>query len=455
MRHKPALSAARSGPAWQSWPYLAIVALCAGSLIVDTRASVSLLAFLLTLPFLSNTAIRLFALLGQFSRQSARKVKTRPVADHDLPTYTIMVGLYQEAEITAELVAALSRIDYPAAKLEVLFVVEDEDTATKLAFLRTTLAPWMCVVLVPDGQPRTKPRALNYALRLARGDYVAVFDAEDRPEPDQLRRAVALFRANASKLACVQASLNVFNVHQNWLTRQFTVEYSALFDALLPALQRLGMPIPLGGTSNHFPREILTALNGWDPFNVTEDADLGIRLARLGYQVGVIPSTTWEEAPASLDPWFRQRTRWLKGWMQTYLVHTRHPIVLARELGFGRWLGFQLYFGGLILSALVHPLAYAVLIASWMLGPASTARVGLFDGAVQAIAIGNLVAGYATAILVGVVAARRRHKRLVRSALQMPLYWLLISLAAYRALFQLVTDPYKWEKTPHGFAEED
>jgi glycosyltransferase XagB len=234
------------------------------------------------------------------------------------------------------------------------------------------------------------------------------------------------------------------------LTRQFAIEYSALFDATLPALQRLKLPVPLGGTSNHFPRKVLEDAGRWDPFNVTEDADLGIRLARRGFRVEILESTTWEEAPADFQAWRNQRTRWLKGWMQTYLVHMRRPLQTARELGAVRFLGLQILMGGLILSALVHPWFYAA--AAWhvLAGASAPFDRALLSNPIALLGLSNLVLGYVTGIALGAVAvaARKRHD-LIRSTLTMPVYWLLISLAAYRALFQLIREPYRWEKTPH------
>jgi glycosyltransferase XagB len=316
------------------------------------------------------------------------------------------------------------------------------------------LPSFMRIVVVPEGDPQTKPRALNYALSLARGDYVVIYDAEDRPEKDQLRRALMEFERHGPKLACVQSCLNIFNPRQSWLTRQFTVEYSALFDCVLPALQWLGIPIPLGGTSNHFPRAVLEQLQGWDPYNVTEDADLGIRIARRGYDVAAISSTTWEEAPATFKLWRNQRTRWIKGWIQTYLVHTRRPAALWRDLGFLRTLGFHLYMGGLILSALVHPIFYIIVAADVLFGVQIFAFNETIGPVFWTVAVGNLLTGYVTSIIVGVVSVRRRRHKLTLSPLMMPFYWLLISFAAYRALWQLYWDPFRWEKTPHGLAEE-
>ncbi len=310
----------------------------------------------------------------------------------------------------------------------------------------------MRILVVPEGEPRTKPRALNYALELATGDYVTVYDAEDVPEPDQLLKALAVLRSN-ERIGCVQSRLNIYNSADSWLTRQFTIEYTALFDCLLPALERLGLPVPLGGTSNHFPRAVLEAVGGWDPFNVTEDADLGMRLARAGLSVEVLASTTWEEAPRSYRVWRGQRTRWLKGWMQTYLVHMREPFRLARELGLRRFLGFQVLMGGLLLSALVHPWFYLLAALDAAQGHLTVIPDAWPGRALWWLGLFNLVTGYATGVALGTVAVRARGQgALALHALLMPAYWLLISLAAYRALWQLAVAPYLWEKTEHGAA---
>lgn len=266
-------------------------------------------------------------------RGEARATETVPsrVPDAELPIYTILVPLYREAHMLAPL------------------VLEAVDRDTLAAAQALHLPGNIEIIVVPELHPRTKPKALNYALPLARGEYLVIFDAEDRPDRDQLRRAYASFRRGSPNLACVQAALNIYNARDTWLTRQFTLEYCALFDALLPALDRLRLPVPLGGTSNHFRMSALKWLMAWDPFNVTEDADLGMRLARSGYRCAMLPSTTYEKAPPRLSSWLRQRTRWLKGYVQTWLVHMRSPRRLWRELGPRGFLGFQTVVGGTIL----------------------------------------------------------------------------------------------------------
>ncbi len=257
-----------------------------------------------------------------------------PRPRHALPLYTILVPLYREANVLPRLLQALRALDYPAQRLDIKLVLEADDDETIAA--AQACGEGFEIIRVPDHGPRTKPKAANYALQFARGEYLVIFDAEDRPESDQLLKAVAAFRAAPRQLACVQARLNLYNTDHNWMTRMFALDYAQWFDMLLPGLDRFGVPMPLGGTSNHFRTQVLRDIGGWDAFNVTEDADIGIRLAQLGYCVSMIPSTTYEEAPASLGPWLRQRSRWLKGHMQTWLVHMRDPVGLWRR-GPGSW----------------------------------------------------------------------------------------------------------------------
>ena len=423
----------------------------AAALLLEDWASLRAFSLALTFIFLPAIALRVFAAytLSQGHDGTARTAPAR-VPDAELPVYTLLVPLYREANMLAGLTRALSRLDYPAAKLDIKLILEAADADT-IAAARALDPPGNVEILVvPDLHPRTKPKALNYALPLARGDYLVIYDAEDRPERDQLRKALAAFREGPPNLACLQAKLNLYNADDNWLTRQFTIEYCALFDGLLPALDRLRLPIPLGGTSNHFRVAALKWLMAWDPFNVTEDADLGTRLSRSGYRCQVLSSTTFEEAPVKFASWLRQRTRWIKGYMQTWLVHMRQPAKLWRELGPAGFLGFQVMVGGTVLSALVHPWFYA-LAAFDLANQAFLAKPALLGLPFWLIASFSLGAGYLASMALGFLALKRRGTRqlLVQVPL-MPLYWLLISGAAYRAIWQFMTDRFAWEKTEHG-----
>ncbi|MDX2289283.1 MAG: glycosyltransferase [Hyphomicrobiaceae bacterium] len=453
-RRHPGASAAHGLAAWQRAAAACAVVLLAAGAWVAPVATLDGLAAIFIVAFISVTVLRVAALffaVGQPpSRSGALPAISQPIDDAvdttDLPRYAILVPLYREAEVIEGLVAALGALSYPASKLEISLVLEAGDAGTREAIAAVALPAHFRTVVVPDGWPRTKPRALNYALQSACGELVVVYDAEDAPEPDQLRHAVAAFRDGDERLGCVQARLNISNRHDSFLTRQFTLEYSALFDAILPVLERLGLPIPLGGTSNHFRRDVLEAAGGWDAFNVTEDADLGVRLARQGYGVAILASTTWEEAPADLANWLGQRTRWLKGWMQTYIVHMRQPGVLLRDLGPWRFAGFQAISAAMILSALVHPWFMATLMIWGLDG----GREDMSSTTVLWLGLANLIAGYAAAMLLGFVAVQQRGWRgLGLWSLGMPAYWLLISYAAHCALVELALKPFHWAKTRH------
>ena len=344
--------------------------------------------------------------------------------------------------------------DYPAEKLDVIVAVEADDRATRAAIAARNSRLPITVIPVPAQGPRTKPKALNVALPFARGAFTVIYDAEDRPEPNQLRRALQAFRAGGDDLACVQARLCIDNTSDSWLARLFTAEYAGQFDVFLPGLSAMHLPFPLGGSSNHFYTATLREVGGWDPYNVTEDADLGMRLARFGRRLDVIDSTTHEEAPAQFRPWLRQRTRWFKGWMQTWLVHMRRPGRLLRDLGLPGFLTFQLIVGGNALAALVHPLFMAALIYSVASG-APMWRGESVTAAILAAVYGmTAVTGYLTSAFLGWLGLARRG--LLSTAwvlLLTPVHWLLLSLAAWRALYQLVAAPYAWEKTEHGLAK--
>ncbi len=445
----PELSAGAALWNWQKFAFIAVaVALLAGTVVLP-RQTLAMLLAILALPFLCVVSLRAVALWTLATTPAASRDLSLQI-DPLLPRYTVLAPLFREANVVPALIAALEAIDYPPDRLEIFLILEGIDHETRAAVAASLLPAHMSVVVVPDGTPRTKPRALNYAMQAATGDYIVVYDAEDIPDPGQLRAALAMLNDPRRRIGCVQARLDIYNPMDSLLTRQFTIEYAALFDALLPALERLDLPVPLGGTSNHFPRAVLENIGGWDPYNVTEDADLGIRLARAGYAVRILDSSTGEEAPQKFLAWRNQRTRWLKGWMQTYLVHMREPGRLWRELGGRRFAGLQVLMGGLILSALMHPWFYVFAAADLWHGFDFTAGNNLWGQGLWWLGVINLIAGYLTAVALGAYSvARRRKFGLAMHSVLMPFYWLAISFAAYRALWQLVKAPYLWEKTEH------
>ncbi|GAA3726702.1 glycosyltransferase family 2 protein [Salinactinospora qingdaonensis] len=372
----------------------------------------------------------------------------------ELPVYTVLVPLHREGKVVPSLLARLSALDYPHDRLQILLLVEADDAETREA-LPATLPPGFELVLIPPEAPRTKPKACNVGLERARGEFCVIYDAEDRPDPDQLRAAVATLRALPSWVVCVQAELRYWNPWTNWLTRCFAAEYALNFGLFLPGLDRYRLPIPLGGTSNHFRTEALRELGGWDPHNVTEDADLGIRIARYGWGVRMMDSVTEEEANSQLGNWLRQRSRWIKGYLQTWLVHMRAPMRLLRELGGRGFASFQITVGISTFTTLANPVVWGLTLCYLVLGPEPIAslfpRPVLYTGMVAMVA-GNLLLVYchmAACLRIGLYG-------LVSGMLLLPLYWALISVAGYRAVLQLLRPSRRhyWELTEHGLVTE-
>ena len=369
------------------------------------------------------------------------------------PTYTILCPLYKEGPVVAQFIKAMAGLDYPTSCLQILLLTEEDDNETRMAIATLgSLPPHFRVVTVPRGEPRTKPRACNYGLILATGRYVVIYDAEDVPEATQLKKAVLTFAQRGPELACVQAQLNFYNTHQNFLTRLFTIEYSLWFDHMLPGLQHMNMAMPLGGTSNHFRTSVLRALGGWDGFNVTEDADLGMRLSHYHFQTAMLESTTYEEANPNLKNWIRQRSRWIKGYMQTYLVHMRHPL---RDLVKGRGsavFSIQTLVGGASVTFLINPLMWAmVVIYALFRGDVEGIYHILFPAPILYASMLCLVFGNFYYLYIAMIACvQRKQYALVLFCLLLPFYWVLLSVAAIKAAWQLITKPHYWEKTQHG-----
>lgn len=380
------------------------------------------------------------------------------VRDEDLPIYTVLVPVFREARIVGRLVENLGRLDYPADKLEIIILVEEEDDETRDAIAVSEPPENFIVVTVPKGAPQTKPRACNVGLAVARGEYLVIYDAEDAPEPDQLKKTVIAFDRSSESTVVMQAALNYFNARENVLTRMFALEYSYWFDYMLAGLDVRDLPIPLGGTSNHFRTAALRELGGWDPYNVTEDADLGIRSSALGYRVGVVDSTTMEEATSRMGIFVGQRSRWIKGYMQTALVHARSPGRLIKEIGVRRFASFALLIAGTPLTFLgVIPFT-ALLVASLAFPWADMSAI--FPPFVLWLCLLNFLIGNGLMVYLNMMGPYKRGKFwLVGWALLNPVYWILHSLASYKALWQLITKPHYWEKTEHGMShfvlEED
>ena len=364
------------------------------------------------------------------------------------PAYTILVPLYLEESAVPGLMAHLRTLDYPLDRLRILLLVEEDDIQTQRAVTAGGLSAPFEEVRIPVSLPRTKPKACNVGLEKASGEYLVIYDAEDRPEPDQLKKAALRFAGSPPDLVCLQAQLNYYNRDRNLLTRLFTAEYSCWFDYCLPGLVLLDAPIPLGGTSNHFRLATLRSLGGWDPYNVTEDCDLGIRLYRFGWKTGLLDSTTWEEATFRTAPWIRQRSRWVKGYLQTYLVHLREHHTLLRTRGGMRLLHFHLLFGATCFCLLVNPFYWLLTVLSLFLPHGFIS--GFFPLWALVPALTSFLAGNFFFLLSNMLACLRRgYYHLIPVCLLMPAYWVLMSVGAWKGAWQLITRPFYWEKTPH------
>jgi cellulose synthase/poly-beta-1,6-N-acetylglucosamine synthase-like glycosyltransferase len=428
------------------WAVLLILALglALGSAYVPASTMWVAASAALGLFFLSVIALRLYCL---FSLPAAKSQSFEDPGDADLPIYSVLVPVFRETSVLSQLLWGLSGLNYPVEKLEIKIIVEEFDTSLRHALEKFDLPPHIEVIVVPQGSPQTKPRALNYALQFCHGSLLTIYDAEDLPASNQLRDVAREFLRAGATLACLQAQLTAYNPNENWLTRQFTAEYATLFGLILPALAARRLPLTLGGTSNHFRTHILRKIGGWDAYNVTEDADLGLRLARLGFRTGVVQSLTYEEANTRLGNWLGQRARWLKGFMQTWLVHMRSPVKTARELGPTGFWTLQALTAGIFISALFHPFFMAISIWLFVLDPFQVSVMTMLNLEV-------FVLGYGVAMLAGVKALRQRGLGgWWFTIASMPIYWLLMSIAAWMALWQLAFAPFKWNKTEHGLSK--
>ena len=377
--------------------------------------------------------------------------EARQYPDELLPDYTILIPAFREPEVISRLIEHIANIEYPESRLDIKVLIEADDHETIDAIGDADPGQHFELVFIPPAEPRTKPKALNYGLSLATGDLLAVYDVEDIPDPLQLRRAAIAMSRLGPEVGCLQSKLSYHNPDQNLITRWFTIEYTMWFTFFLPGLASINAPIPLGGTSNHFRRSVLRLLGGWDPYNVTEDADLGIRMFREGFRVGILDSTTDEEANSDFVNWIKQRSRWYKGYLQTLVVHLREPRVLVREVGWGGFVNFCLFVGGTPTLALLNPVFW-LLTATWFASqphfieeifPAPIYYIGL-----ACWAFGNFLLLYLT-----VISCRlSRRTGLLWAALLVPLYWVMMSIAAVKAVWQLAFSPTHWEKTVHGLS---
>jgi len=452
LRENPAECALQTLTRSQKMALLAFVAVSGAIVWFDYVAYLLVLNSLAILFYIGHSLYKFYLVWVALGSPVEIKINAEELAaldDSSLPSYTVLVPLYRETAVLDQLTSSLRALDYPPEKLQVILLLEEDDQATIQHCRKLSLPPNFELFIVPDGVPKTKPKACNWGLWKATGELLVIYDAEDIPEPDQLKKAVAAFRRTDERTICLQAKLNYYNQRQNILTKWFTMEYSMWFDLFLPGLTASRAPIPLGGTSNHFKTEKLRELGGWDPFNVTEDCDLGIRLHKHGYLTAVIDSTTWEESNSRLLGWIRQRSRWIKGYVQTYIVHSRHPIRLYRELGPAGFVSFQLTIGGTAVCLLLNPIYWGATILWFSVRP--ELLEALFPMPVWILGSLCLVLGNFIFVYMGIAGCLRRgYYDLVRSALFAPAYWVLMSIGAWKAALQLLVRPHYWEKTTHG-----
>jgi glycosyltransferase XagB len=447
----PQLSAHRRFSSGQSiWVIAISTILIFAMLFVPTQYLYVVFSLFIGLFFLAVISLRIFSILDLAAPKPVAFCK---LYDDELPIYSVLVPVFREVGVLDQLIGALLRLDYPIDKLDIKIILEETDVNMQRTVARRKMPSHFDVIIVPSGTPQTKPRALNYAMQFARGELVTIFDAEDIPEPMQLRRAAEQFASSEETLACLQAELAFYNPNENWLTRQFTLEYATLFKTMLPSLAKSGLPMLLGGTSNHFRISVLRDIGGWDPFNVTEDADLGLRLARMGYSSAMLDSVTYEEANTELRNWLQQRARWLKGFLQTWLVHMREPQKTVREIGWGGFWVMNAMTLGIIVSALFHPFLIGFAMYQLLSGQIFENDVSLMMQFLAALNLVVLAGGYGVAIYAGGKAIKIMGIRgWWFSLMTMPFYWALMTIAGWMALWQFIVRPFHWNKTRHGLS---
>ena len=427
----------------------ALVTLAAVTLAFP-RATLAVLAGWAAFTLIVSALFKLAAFTARLTEGPIPPALPEPLDKAPLPKVSVLVPLFRETEIAHALVARLTQLTYPKCLLDVVLVLEEEDAMTQSTLAQIDLPSWIRVVVVPDGHPRTKPRAMNYALDFCDGDIIGIFDAEDAPEPDQITCIARRFQQAPPEVACLQGILDYYNPRQNWLARCFTIEYATWFRTILPGMARLGFAIPLGGTTLYFRRDALEALGGWDAHNVTEDADLGFRLARHGFRTEMVATVTAEEANCHPWAWIKQRSRWLKGYMTTYLVHMRRPRLLYRQLGAWKFWGFQAHFVTALSQVMLAPFLWSFWLVFFglphpldpVLPRTVLAAFGALFLSIEAL---NL-----TIYLASVTSSKHRH--LMAWVPTMHFYWPLGAIAAYKALYELVLKPFFWDKTAHGLS---
>jgi cellulose synthase/poly-beta-1,6-N-acetylglucosamine synthase-like glycosyltransferase len=401
----------------------------------------------------------LFAVLGGFHIWCILPVKlphapvSKIIPDADLPVYSVLVPLRRESKILEQTLAGLRALDYPPTKLDIKLILEADDDATRKAIDDTRLPAHMEAIVVPKLVPQTKPMAMSYTLPFARGELLAVYDAENIPAADQLRRIAGAFALAPKTIACLQTQLGFYNRNENWLTRHGAIEYAFAFMLMFPRFAKFGAPILFAGSSTHYRMQALRQVGGFDPHNVARDSGLSLRFARFGFRTAMYPSLTREEAVTRLGDWLAQRIRWTRGAVQTMIVNSRSPFLMSRELGARNLLMTQIVTSVSLVAALAHPIFLfwgASSVALVLLDLPTPGRLWLFlQGLYAIVAVFAYLAATAAAIRACLFLGRGAW---IATIVTLPLYWLLISAVSWIAVVHYFAGVTRWAKTPHGLS---
>ena len=471
--HTPRLSAHNVITNSQKIVLIILIAIIATIYIIAKKTYLIITLALFAITTIAPNAITLWGVIREYKKTTQKNQKQNKninldsnqkiinsIEDKTLPIYTVAVALYDEAGVLPQLITALERIIYPKDKIQILIILEENDLKTQNAIKYINIEPQFEIIIVPQSKPQTKPKALNYIRRIIKGTYITVYDAEDIPEPTQLIQAIHHFRNADPDVVCLQAPLTITNGHRNWITANFQVEYACHFLCFLSNLTKTKIPIPLGGTSNHFKTDILKKIGAWDPYNVTEDADLGIRLARDGYKVEMLDSMTFETAPYKLKNWTKQRTRWTKGWIQTWLVHMRNPKLFYQQVGKKSFILFQIYMVCPIIARIlacvlfINGIEYMItemIQYQYQNPPVENKNQIAMSIKIQIIVCAIIfITAYIAAAIIYLYTPTFMSKRpKLKYLFTLPLYWICITICVISAITELIKDPFRWNKTAH------
>jgi cellulose synthase/poly-beta-1,6-N-acetylglucosamine synthase-like glycosyltransferase len=369
----------------------------------------------------------------------------------DLPKYAIFLPCRNEKiGVIKKLIENIDNINYPKDKLDVMLLIDQDDDYLEEA-LNLELPNHFRIISASVGFPFTKPKVTNLGLALTDAKYGVIYDSEDRPDRNQLMDVVSEFNQD-SDLVCVQCRLHYTNKKNNLLTRFFNLEYLNWFGLTIHGLSKAQLSdypvIPLGGTSNHYDLEVLKSMGGHDAYNITEDAALGVHFALENKKIKTINSVTEELAVDELWTWIKQRTRWNLGHLITYVVFSRNFNENFKKLGAVRYLNLVLVLLGNFIVPFITPLLFTIFILDFF-------GYGAGETFIKNLPYITLIGNYLLIVISHALASimLQRGKNLILCLLQ-PFYYLLHSVASWRALYKFFTAPTVWEKTNHKESAE-